>query len=131
NTRGISLDTSKTFHFLGNQHTLSVGYTWQLPIYNDITSYTGPKFALPQLNAANGDPGYDNATNPTVVGKMSDAALSLLLASNVSNSSSCSLFPFHERARLQYSTTGCTAPVARPVRRGRYAEYRKISLRLR
>ena len=94
NTRGISLDTSKTFHFLGNQHTLSVGYTWQLPIYNDITSYTGPKFALPQLNAANGDPGYDNATNPTVVGKMSDAALSLLLASNVSNSSSCSLCPF-------------------------------------
>jgi hypothetical protein len=93
NTRGISLDTSKTFHF-GGQHTFSVGYIWQFPIYNDIIEFSGPKFALPQSNASGGDPGYDNATSPTVVGKMSDAALTLLLTSNVSNSAGCTLCPY-------------------------------------
>jgi len=94
NTRGISADTTKTFRFLGNQHTLSLGYIWQFPIYNDITNYSGPKFTLPQTNAAGGDPGYANATNPTVAGKQSDAALNLQLVSNVPNSSNCSLCPF-------------------------------------
>src|SRR5207253_2164680 len=94
NTRGISADTTKTFRFLGNQHTLSLCYIWQFPIYNDITNYSGPKFTLPQTNAAGGDPGYANATNPTVAGKQSDAALNLQLVSNVPNSSNCSLCPF-------------------------------------
>jgi hypothetical protein len=94
NTRGISLDTSKTFHFLGNQHTLSLGYIWQFPIYNDITNFTGPRFTLPQSNASGGDPGYDTATNPTVAGKQSDAALNLELISDVPNSTGCSLCPF-------------------------------------
>src|SRR6267143_936484 len=72
NTKSLSFDTSKTYHFLG-QHTLSVGYTWQFPIYNDTTSYSGGKFALPSTNASGGDPGYGTATNPTVAGKMTNA----------------------------------------------------------
>lgn len=82
NTRSISFDTSKTYRFLG-QHTFSIGYTWQFPIYNDITSFSGGKFAIPKLNAAGTDPGYDNATNPTVVGAMTNASLSLQLAGTI------------------------------------------------
>jgi hypothetical protein len=81
NTKSLSLDTAKTFKFAG-QHTFSVGYTWQFPIYNDITKESGPKYAIPSTNASGGDPGYASNTNPTVAGKMSDATLTLQLASN-------------------------------------------------
>ena len=79
NTRSIAFDTSKTYHFLG-QHTFSVGYNWQFPVYDDITKESGPRFTIPQLNASGTDPGYDSATNPTVAGKTSDATLTLELA---------------------------------------------------
>jgi hypothetical protein len=82
NTKGLSFDTSKTYRFLG-QHTFSIGYTWQFPIYNDITTYSGGKFALPSANASGRDPGYLNATNPPVAGALANAALSLQLAGTV------------------------------------------------
>ena len=82
NTKGLSFDTSKTLHFLG-QHTFSAGYTWQFPIYDDITTFSGGKFALPSANATGSVPGYLNATNPTVAGALSNAALSLQLAGTV------------------------------------------------
>ncbi len=99
NTKSIAVDTSKIYH-LGGAHTFSVGYTWQLPIYNDSITESGGKFALPQLNASGGDPGYDTATNPTVAGKLTDAQLFLLPLVNpdgstvVPNSSGCTLCPF-------------------------------------
>src|SRR5438309_220798 len=93
NTRSISFDTSKTFHFLG-QHTFSIGYNWQFPVYDDSTSYSGGKFALPATNASGGDPGYGTATNPTVAGKMTDASVVLEPISAVSNSSGCTLCPY-------------------------------------
>jgi len=76
NTKSLSFDTSKTYRFLG-QHTFSAGYTWQFPIYNDTTSYSGGKFAIPDTNAKGGDPGYGN----TLQGKMTDASLVLEAAS--------------------------------------------------
>jgi Carboxypeptidase regulatory-like domain len=93
NTRSITGDTSKSFHFAG-QHTLSVGYTWQFPVYDDITKFSGGKFTLPSANASGGDPGYLNKTDPTVAGKQSDAQLLLQLASNTSNASGCTLCPY-------------------------------------
>jgi hypothetical protein len=80
NTKGISGDASKVFHFLGSQHTLSAGYTWQFPTYNDITSYSGGHFTVPQLNQSGTDPGYDNQNNPPVAGSSANAALVLELA---------------------------------------------------
>src|SRR6266851_1158581 len=77
NTRSIAFDTSKTYHFLG-QHTFSIGYNWQFPLYDDTTSFSGGKFAIPSTNASGGDPGYGTATNPTVAGKMTDASLVLV-----------------------------------------------------
>jgi hypothetical protein len=95
NTQGLQGDVSKTLHFLGSQHTLSVGYNWQFPHYNDIQFWTGPKFAIPLSNATGGDPGYDTHV-PVVAGQMSDAHLFLVLASNISGlpAGSCTLCPF-------------------------------------
>jgi len=102
NTRSIALDTSKTYHFLG-QHSFSIGYTWQFPLYDDTTSYSGGKFAIPSTNASGGDPGYQNATNPTVAGKMTNASLVLEAASilapdpnfpNDPTKTTCTLCPY-------------------------------------
>ena len=100
NTRSLAFDTSKTYHFLG-QHTFSIGYTWQFPVYDDTTSYSGGKFAIPATNASGGDPGYGTATNPTVAGKMTDASLVLVPLVDpvtgsqiVPNSSGCTLCPY-------------------------------------
>src|SRR5712691_372670 len=95
NTKSLQGDVTKIFHFLGSQHSLSFGYTWQFPIYDDIIRETGPKFTIPQLNASGTDPGYDSATNPTVAGKLTDASFFLLLASNLPNGGmGCTLCPF-------------------------------------
>src|SRR5882724_11121395 len=91
NTKSLSFDTSKTYRFLG-QHTFSAGYTWQFPIYNDTTSFSGGKFAIPDTNASNGDPGYQS--NPLVTGKMTDASLVLEPISAVTNSAGCTLCPY-------------------------------------
>src|SRR5216683_1983475 len=65
NTKSLQGDVTKIFHFLGSQHSLSLGYNWQFPHYDDSTTFTGGKFAIPQLNATGTDPGWDTATNPT------------------------------------------------------------------
>lgn len=92
NTRSVSFDVSKGYRF-GGQHTFSVGYTWQFPVYNDITVESGGKFAIPSANASGGDPGYLNNPNAPA-GKMSDATLTLLLASNVKAAANCTLCPY-------------------------------------
>jgi hypothetical protein len=79
-TKSLQGDVTKIFHLFGSQHALSVGYTWQFPHYDDITSFSGGHFVLPQSNATGGDPGYDGASNPTIAGASSNAALSLSLA---------------------------------------------------
>jgi hypothetical protein len=95
NTKGVQGDISKTVHFLGSQHTFNLGYNWQFPHYNDITTWTGAKFAIPTSNATGGDPGYDTH-NPPVAGQMSDALLTLVLADNISGlpAGACTLCPF-------------------------------------
>jgi hypothetical protein len=89
NTRSLQFDTSKTWHMLG-QHTLSFGYTWQFPVYDDITKYSGGKFTIPSANATGGDPGYE----PGTAGAQSDAALFLQTISSVSAAANCSLCPY-------------------------------------
>jgi hypothetical protein len=89
NTRSLQSDVSKTFHFLG-QHTLSVGYTWQFPVYDDTTKFSGGKFAIPSANATGGNPGYEAGT----AGAMSDAALTLETTGQVSAAANCSLCPY-------------------------------------
>jgi len=96
NTKSLQGDVTKVFHFLGSQHALSLGYNWQYPHYDDSTSFTGAKFAIPTLNATGTDPGWDASTNPTVSGKMTDAQLLLVRAEDASAGAgtSCTLCPF-------------------------------------
>jgi len=121
NTRSIAFDTSKTYRFLG-QHTFSIGYTWQFPIYNDSTSFSGGKFAIPATNASGGDPGYGTATNPTVAGKMTDASLVLETLTPVPNSSACSLCPYMAvyKADGTIDTTKAPQQVLLSQSRGRF-----------
>jgi len=79
-TRSIQGDVTKIFQLFGNQHALSFGYNWQNPHYDDITSYSGGHFTVPQLNVSGTDPGYDSQNNPPVAGSSSNAALDLELA---------------------------------------------------
>jgi hypothetical protein len=79
-TKSLQGDVTKIFHLFGSQHALSVGYNWQFPHYDDITSYSGGHFTVPQLNATGTDPGYDSQNNPPVAGSSANAALLLELA---------------------------------------------------
>ncbi len=47
---GVELDTQKVFHFLG-QHTFSLGYNMQKPIYDGYRQYSGPTITIPSANA--------------------------------------------------------------------------------
>lgn len=78
NTKGLSGDLTKTFHFTGT-HSINVGYTWQFPHYDEHQFWSGPKYAIPSLNATGGDPGYDTHV-PPVAGQMTDSNFSLSLA---------------------------------------------------
>src|SRR6266849_5326338 len=79
-TKSLQGDVTKIFHLFGSQHALSAGYNWQFPHYDDITSYSGGHFTVPQLNATGTDPGYDSQNNPPVAGSSANAALLLELA---------------------------------------------------
>jgi hypothetical protein len=108
NTKSISFDSSKTYRFLG-QHTFSAGYTWQFPIYDDTTSYSGGKFAIPGTNASGGDPGYQS--NPLVTGKMTDASVNLQPISSVTNSTGCTRCPY----MAVYKSDGSIDPTKSPT----------------
>jgi len=77
-TKGLQGDVTKIFHLFGSTHSLSAGYNWQFPHYDDITSFSGGHFAVPALNKDGADPGYASQTNPSVV--TSNASLVLQLA---------------------------------------------------
>jgi hypothetical protein len=84
----LSFDTSKIVNFFGT-HTLSFGYFWQYPTYDNVTKYSTPTYVVPALNATGTDPGEGAAA-----GKMSDSSLQLQLAANVEPTGvTCTLCP--------------------------------------
>jgi hypothetical protein len=89
-SKGLSFDTSKGATF-GGHHTLSVGYTWAFPSYDDITSFSAQKYAIPGTNASGATYGLPVG----VAGQMSDGAFELDLPANVDPVSgpSCTLCP--------------------------------------
>ena len=93
NTRGLSGDITKTFHF-GGTHSLNIGYIWQFPQYNDHTYWPGTRFVVPELNAVGTAPGKPSFTN-FVSGKTTDANFNLNLVSNIKGlTSPCTLCPY-------------------------------------
>ncbi|MGO9641643.1 MAG: carboxypeptidase regulatory-like domain-containing protein [Candidatus Acidiferrales bacterium] len=93
NSKAIYFDMSKQYSF-GGRHTISIGYNWLYPNYNDIEGYSGPRFAVPSQNATDttktGATGsYLSAAQTAVVGGgMTNASFELELAP-----SSCTLCP--------------------------------------
>jgi Carboxypeptidase regulatory-like domain len=94
-SKGLSGDVTKTIHAAGT-HAINVGYTWQFPKYDDHTYYSGPKYAIPALNATGGDPGYANTVDPHLPGQLTDSAFALILANTVPgiNPGDCTLCPY-------------------------------------
>jgi len=94
NTRGISFDTSKTYHFAGQAYAQR-WLQWQFPVYNDVIQESGGKFALPSTNASGGTLATLLPPNPPVAGQLTDASLFLIPLVNpdgttvVPNSSGC------------------------------------------
>ena len=72
-TRAYSFnaDTEKTVSFLGQQHTLSVGYSFIHNIYNLEKAYSGASFSFPTVNASGA------ATPAPLAGSTADAAFYL------------------------------------------------------
>lgn len=73
NTRAysFSLDTEKTVGFLGQHHTLGVGYNFVHNIYDLTKGYSGPSFSFPTVNAAG------IATPAPLAGATADASFNL------------------------------------------------------
>ncbi|GAC1625177.1 MAG: hypothetical protein PVS2B2_23380 [Candidatus Acidiferrum sp.] len=72
-SKGFNFDTSKGFSFAG-KHTISIGYAFQKPVYDDIVNRSGPRFIVPAVNATGGtylspqqqaDLGTNASTNAT------------------------------------------------------------------
>lgn len=80
--QSITFDTAKIFRAAG-QHTLSLGYFWQDPRYDGITSYSTPKYAIPGANLQGTASGTASAA-----GRISDGSFQLQLAP-----STCTLCP--------------------------------------
>jgi len=52
-TYSLNVDTQKIGHF-GGEHTLSLGYQYQAPDYNDFKTASGDRFAFPSTNMVGG-----------------------------------------------------------------------------
>lgn len=92
NTKGIQFDVHKEFSFMGQHHTISVGYNWQFPTYVDASSYTGGKFAIPTVNETGGSY-LSTSIAPKVAGQSAEVLLYLELVPTA-DQASCTLCPY-------------------------------------
>ncbi len=118
NSRGVNGDITKTFHFAGT-HSINIGYTWQLPKYNDHTFFPGARYVIPSTNATGGAPGKP-IFESFAAGKTTDSSFFLTLASNISGlpSGACTLCPYDLIA--QGNGTSAYQQVALQQVRGRF-----------
>lgn len=72
NSFAWNIDTEKNVKFLG-KHTFSLGYRLERPFYDGSRERTGPRFAIPAVNAD----GTNLGLPPEVVGQLSNAAFRL------------------------------------------------------
>jgi Carboxypeptidase regulatory-like domain len=97
-SKSFNIDTSKIYSF-GGQHTFQIGYLYDNPTYNDITTRSGPRFVIPTTNAS-GQP-YLTASQAADIpaGSTTNATFALLLAP-----SSCTLCPLDAIPQADGST---------------------------
>jgi hypothetical protein len=118
NSRGVNGDITKTFRFAGT-HSINIGYTWQLPKYDDHTFWPGARYVIPSTNATGGAPGKP-IFESFAAGKSTDSSFFLTLASNISGlpSGACTLCPYDLIA--QGNGTSAYQQVALQQVRGRF-----------
>jgi hypothetical protein len=98
NSKGVQFDVHKTFTILGQQHTLSAGYIWNFPTYDDNLGYSGGKVPIQTTNV-DGQPIYAGTGATAVTGQSQEFALQLVLASSAApgltpGTTTCTLCPF-------------------------------------
>lgn len=98
NSKGIQFDVKKTVSILGQQHTLSAGYGWIYPIYNDNLGYSGGKVPI-QLTNVDGTTIFTGKSLAAVTGQTQEFAMQLILASvaapgSTPGTTTCTLCPY-------------------------------------
>jgi hypothetical protein len=88
NSKGAQFDVHKEFSFLGQHHTISLGYSWQFPTYPDSNGYSGALYPNQILNADNAH--YMSAANEAFVAAQSSHVHRFLQIAP----SSCTLCPY-------------------------------------
>jgi len=91
-SKGIQFDVHKVWTILGQQHTFSVGYTWQFPNYLDHNGYSGGVFPIDVVNVTGQH--YFGSNESLVTGQSSDYHMLLELASAAPGGTSCTLCPY-------------------------------------
>ena len=109
NSKGIQFDVHKSFSILGEQHTLSVGYVWNFPTYNDNLGYSGGLSAIPTTNI-DGNPIFTSKNAAIVANQNEEVALQLQLAP-----SGCAACPYMNRPRVRHAATSGTKADSRPI----------------
>lgn len=96
NTKGLQFSVSKAFTILGTHHTISAGYTWQFPTYNDYNNYSGPAFSIPLVNASGADYFTDPTAKAAVAGQSTTAHFLLERTADVGGGAAagCTLCPY-------------------------------------
>lgn len=88
-TYGYNLDTQKVLHALGT-HTLSVGWSWLYPSYDQTKARSGGRFTVPTVNEAGGAYFICTPGQPCPIGRNTDSQWDLKLAP-----STCTLCPLY------------------------------------
>jgi hypothetical protein len=97
-SKGVQFDVHKTITILGEQHTLSAGYIWNFPTYNDNLGYSGGKVPIQTTNV-DGQPIFTGTGASAVAGQSQEFALQLILASSAApgatpGSTTCTRCPY-------------------------------------
>jgi Carboxypeptidase regulatory-like domain/TonB dependent receptor len=97
NTKGVNGDITKTVHFAGSQ-SISVGGTVQFPHYFDHQYWSGARYTPPDVNATDGNPGYQGAlvNGVPLTSLTTDSQFVLTLANDVPflPTGACTLCPY-------------------------------------
>jgi Carboxypeptidase regulatory-like domain len=93
NSKGVQFDVHKEFTFLGQHHTISVGYNWAFPTYLDTNGYSGGLFPIPQTNADGA--AYLGSNGPLTAGQSEEVHLQLeLVDPSIPAQANCTRCPF-------------------------------------
>ena len=93
NSKGLQFDVHKEFSFMGQHHTISVGYNWAFPTYPDSNGYSGGVFPIQASNDTGG--AYLGSHAAVTTGKSAEVHLQLqVLDKTKSAQAGCTQCPY-------------------------------------